>query len=81
MHVTIPDVSLDTFFHIVCVSRIIQTHPMRLISLSGGHQLTYMYFLQASTSDVLQCPLTVVGALQDRRYTADQVNVVTSCHV
>ena len=33
----------------------------------------YLHALQASTSDVLQCPLTVVGALQDRRYTADQV--------
>ena len=35
-----------------------------------------MLLLQADISDVLPCPLTAIGALQDKRYTAEQVAAV-----
>ena len=34
-----------------------------------------MLLLQADISDVLPCPLTAIGALQDKRYTAEQVAI------
>lgn len=43
-----------------------------------GQHVYCMHFLQATTSDVLLCPLTVIGALQDRRYTPEQVATFVS---
>lgn len=44
-----------------------------LLLFSAMFCCNYMLLLQADISDVLPCPLTAIGALQDKRYTPEQV--------